>query len=103
MFRRQRGADGEIVHDFTDPELDTRMGYSPPRRSRGPPLPIPPKSPSRVEVSDTRSDRLPVARGAGGCEERGRGLALVAPPAKEWGTTPRPGAPGRTVGAVVTS
>jgi hypothetical protein len=24
-FWRQRGADGEIVHDFTDPELDTRF------------------------------------------------------------------------------
>lgn len=57
----------------------------------------------RVEVSDTRGERLPVARDAGGCEERGRGLLLVASLAKEWGTTPRPGAPGKTVWAVVTS
>ncbi|MFE5031147.1 ATP-binding protein [Streptomyces sp. NPDC056683] len=57
----------------------------------------------RVEVSDTRGDRLPVARDAGGCEERGRGLLLVASLAKVWGTTPRPGAPGKTVWAVPTS
>ncbi|MGW7239264.1 ATP-binding protein [Streptomyces sp. NPDC054804] len=57
----------------------------------------------RVEVSDTRGDRLPVARDAGDREDGGRGLILVAALAKEWGTTPRPGAPGKTVWAVVTS
>ncbi|MFF4314149.1 ATP-binding protein [Streptomyces sp. NPDC001507] len=56
----------------------------------------------RVEVSDIRGDRLPVARDAGGCEERGRGLVLLASP-KEWGTTPHPCAPGKAVWAVVTS
>ncbi|MGW3629501.1 ATP-binding protein [Streptomyces sp. NPDC005122] len=56
----------------------------------------------RVEVSDTRGDRLPVARDAGGCEDGGRGLVLVASLAEKWGTAPRPGAPGKTVWAIVT-
>lgn len=51
----------------------------------------------RVEVSDTRGDRLPVAREAGDCEDGGRGIVLVASLAEKWGTTPRPGAPGKTV------
>ncbi|MFJ7122232.1 ATP-binding protein [Streptomyces albogriseolus] len=41
----------------------------------------------RVEVSDARGERLPETRDAG--------------TAKEWGTAPRPGAPGKTVWAVV--
>ncbi len=55
----------------------------------------------RVDVSDTRGERLPVARDAGGEEDGGRGLVLVAALAKEWGVTSRAGAPGKTVWAVV--
>ncbi|KES03769.1 regulatory protein [Streptomyces toyocaensis] len=55
----------------------------------------------RVEVSDARGERLPEARDAGGEEDGGRGLVIVAALAKEWGTVPRPGAPGKTVWAVV--
>ncbi|MET8244751.1 ATP-binding protein [Streptomyces sp. NPDC005202] len=55
----------------------------------------------RVEVSDARGERLPVARGTGTEEDGGRGLVLVASLAKEWGTAPRPGAPGKIVWAVV--
>ncbi|MEW1869242.1 ATP-binding protein [Streptomyces caelestis] len=55
----------------------------------------------RVEVSDARGERLPEVRDAGSEEDGGRGLLLVAALAKEWGTAPRPGAPGKTVWAVV--
>lgn len=55
----------------------------------------------RIEVSDARGERLPEARDAGSGEDGGRGLLLVAALAEEWGTTPRPGAPGKTVRAVV--
>jgi hypothetical protein len=55
----------------------------------------------RVEVSDARGKRLPEARDAGTGEDGGRGLLLVAALAKEWGTVPRPGAPGKTVWAMV--
>ncbi|GGW17156.1 hypothetical protein GCM10018980_09380 [Streptomyces capoamus] len=55
----------------------------------------------RVEVSDTRGERLPVARAVPADGDGGRGLVLVAALAKEWGTAPRAGAPGKTVWAVV--
>ncbi|MFE9311625.1 ATP-binding protein [Streptomyces sp. NPDC006706] len=55
----------------------------------------------RVEVSDARGERLPAVRDAGTGEDGGRGLLLVASLAKEWGTIARPGAPGKTVWAVV--
>ncbi|MER6470291.1 ATP-binding protein [Streptomyces collinus] len=55
----------------------------------------------RIEVSDTCGERLPVAREAGSEEDGGRGLVLVAALAKEWGVASRPGAPGKTVWAVV--
>ncbi|MFF8591347.1 ATP-binding protein [Streptomyces sp. NPDC015220] len=55
----------------------------------------------RVEVSDARGERLPEARETGAGEGGGRGLLLVAALAKEWGTVRRPGAPGKTVWAVV--
>jgi anti-sigma regulatory factor (Ser/Thr protein kinase) len=56
----------------------------------------------RVEVSDVRGERLPVPAP----EDRlladgGRGLALVAALTEEWGVAGRPGAPGKTVWAVV--
>ncbi|MFC8389557.1 ATP-binding protein [Streptomyces sp. CB02400] len=58
----------------------------------------------RVEVSDARGERHP-ATAPGGLpedeDEGGRGLVLVAAPAEEWGVAPRPGAPGKTVRAVV--
>ncbi|MFD8610414.1 ATP-binding protein [Streptomyces sp. NPDC059631] len=61
----------------------------------------------RIEVHDTRGERLPVVREA--CTDGdpaaeadgGRGLVLVAALAKEWGVAPRPGAPGKGVWAVV--
>ncbi|MFF0789614.1 ATP-binding protein [Streptomyces spiralis] len=55
----------------------------------------------RVEVSDAHGERLPKARDAGTDEDGGRGLLLVSSLAKEWGTALRPGAPGKTVRAVV--
>ncbi|MER7898630.1 ATP-binding protein [Streptomyces sp. NPDC096046] len=55
----------------------------------------------RIEVSDVRGERLPEMRAAGSGEDGGRGLVLVAALAEEWGTAPRPGAPGKTVWAVV--
>ncbi|MFK0296675.1 ATP-binding protein, partial [Streptomyces sp. NPDC090442] len=68
----------------------------------------------RVEVSDTRSERLPVVgadgeggegeAGAGAGErgvlaESGRGLLIVGRLADRWGVVPRPGGPGKTVWA----
>ncbi|MFF5155263.1 ATP-binding protein [Streptomyces sp. NPDC000348] len=55
----------------------------------------------RVEVDDARGERLPEAREAGTGEDGGRGLLLVTALAEQWGTAPRPGAPGKTVWAVV--
>lgn len=56
----------------------------------------------RVEVSDVRGERLPVPASDGGpLAEGGRGLALVAALAEEWGVAERQGAPGKTVWAVV--
>ncbi|QHC25161.1 ATP-binding protein [Streptomyces sp. GS7] len=63
----------------------------------------------RVEVSDTRSERLPTvtsgggagagADGCGGLAERGRGLLIVGCLAAGWGVVPQPGGPGKTVWA----
>lgn len=55
----------------------------------------------RVEVSDTRTERVPVLTDAEapGDAESGRGLLIVAGLATRWGVTPRDGAPGRTVWA----
>ncbi|MEU8709913.1 ATP-binding protein [Streptomyces sp. NPDC048565] len=56
----------------------------------------------RVEVGDTRGERLPAAStGLPVDEETGRGLILVAALAEEWGVTAREGAPGKTVWAVL--
>jgi anti-sigma regulatory factor (Ser/Thr protein kinase) len=55
----------------------------------------------RVEVSDTRGECRPALRGAGEDEEAGRGLLIVAALAERWGVTPRAGAPGKTVWAVL--
>lgn len=53
----------------------------------------------RVEVSDARGERWPGPPDPAG--DGGRGLLIVAALAKEWGAVPRPGAPGKTVWAVV--
>ncbi|SHN01255.1 ATP-binding protein [Streptomyces yunnanensis] len=63
----------------------------------------------RVEVSDTRTERLPTvasgdgagagADGCGGLAEGGRGLLIVGCLAAGWGVVPRPGGPGKTVWA----
>ncbi|MFE9823669.1 ATP-binding protein [Streptomyces sp. NPDC005791] len=56
----------------------------------------------RVEVSDTRGERLPTSpTGLPVDAETGRGLLLVAALAEQWGVTPREGAPGKTVWAVL--
>lgn len=55
----------------------------------------------RIEVSDARGERLPETRAAGSGEDGGRGLLLVTALAGEWRTAPRPGAPGKTVWALV--
>ncbi|WP_121748721.1 ATP-binding protein [Streptomyces sp. E2N166] len=62
-----------------------------------------------VEVSDVRGERRPVLAPDGrrlvedgqGLAEDGRGLTLVAALAEAWGVTERPGAPGKTVWALV--
>lgn len=56
----------------------------------------------RVEVSDTRGERLPTSpTGLPADAETGRGLVLVAALAEEWGVVAREGAPGKTVWAVL--
>jgi anti-sigma regulatory factor (Ser/Thr protein kinase) len=55
----------------------------------------------RVEVSDTRTERVPLlsSREAPGDAESGRGLMLVAALADRWGIAPRVTGPGKTVWA----
>lgn len=57
----------------------------------------------RVEVADTRAERVPRRPGAfadtTGAVEAGRGLLLVAHFAARWGWHPRPDGPGKTVWA----
>ncbi|WP_245001650.1 ATP-binding protein [Streptomyces alfalfae] len=54
----------------------------------------------RVEVTDTRAERLPVVAGVVDPEaEAGRGLLLVEALACRWGVMPRPDGPGKTVWA----
>ncbi|MFJ9650982.1 ATP-binding protein [Streptomyces microflavus] len=57
----------------------------------------------RVEVSDTRGERMPAVRAVlpSGDEVAGRGLVLVAALCQKWGVDERTGAPGKTVWAVV--
>ncbi|MFF4085792.1 ATP-binding protein [Streptomyces nigra] len=58
----------------------------------------------RVEVSDTRAERRPLATSPREPEaesESGRGLLLVAALADDWGVTDRRSGPGKTVWAVV--
>jgi len=56
-----------------------------------------------VEVSDTRTERVPAPSAVEppADEERGRGLLLVAGLAARWGVSARTGAPGKTVWAEV--
>lgn len=53
----------------------------------------------RIEVTDTRSEKLPAPGTPSPDAESGRGLLLVAALADDWGVTPRPTAPGKTVWA----
>ncbi|MFG3005384.1 ATP-binding protein [Streptomyces calvus] len=53
----------------------------------------------RVEVTDTRAERRPAAETPGPDGESGRGLLLVDALADDWGVTPRPAGPGKTVWA----
>lgn len=57
----------------------------------------------RVEVADSRGERMPPAspKAADPEAETGRGLWLVASLAARWGIEPRAGAPGKTVWAEV--
>ncbi|MFH9573503.1 ATP-binding protein [Streptomyces sp. NPDC017230] len=57
-----------------------------------------------VEVSDVRGEGRPQLAPTGRpLAEDGRGLALVAALTEEWGVAERPGAPGKTVWAVLTA
>ncbi|WP_374116619.1 ATP-binding protein [Streptomyces gilvus] len=55
----------------------------------------------RIEVSDTRAEKQPSSThpAPDALSESGRGLHLVAALADDWGVTPRPAAPGKTVWA----
>ncbi|MEZ3181254.1 ATP-binding protein [Streptomyces pimonensis] len=55
----------------------------------------------RVEVTDTRTERVPLLSEAEppGDAESGRGLLIVAGLATRWAVAPREGAPGKTVWA----
>ncbi|XCM28636.1 ATP-binding protein [Streptomyces parvus] len=54
----------------------------------------------RVEVTDTRCERLPaLAEPSAADQEGGRGLLLVAALADDWGWFPRTDGPGKTVWA----
>ncbi|WP_225830422.1 ATP-binding protein [Streptomyces sp. NK08204] len=55
----------------------------------------------RVEVTDTRTERIPVLpdRQPPGDTESGRGLLIVAGLATRWAVAPREAAPGKTVWA----
>lgn len=57
---------------------------------------------ARVEIGDTRGERMPVRPGPRpeeGLADGGRGLLLVERLADRWGWYPRVGAPGKTVWA----
>ncbi|MFE9562873.1 ATP-binding protein [Streptomyces sp. NPDC006487] len=55
----------------------------------------------RIEVTDTRTERLPLLshREPPGHAESGRGLLVVARLADRWAISPRANAPGKTVWA----
>lgn len=53
----------------------------------------------RMEVTDARSERLPVALTPPSDSTTGRGLLLVDALASRWDVRPRTGAPGKTVWA----
>ncbi|WP_326768332.1 ATP-binding protein [Streptomyces sp. NBC_01591] len=57
----------------------------------------------RIEVTDTRTERIPVLASPTPDAEAGRGLLLVAALATHWGTTPRVAAPGKTVWAEIST
>ncbi|MEU5609299.1 ATP-binding protein [Streptomyces sparsogenes] len=67
----------------------------------------PPANPGqviRIEVSDTRAEKLPTLTTAAPDAETGRGLYLVSLLAERWAVGPRPGgAPGKTVWAEVST
>ncbi|MBV2355275.1 ATP-binding protein [Streptomyces sp. J2-1] len=54
----------------------------------------------RVEVTDTRTERLPTPQTPADADaDSGRGLLIVAALATDWSTTLREGAPGKTIWA----
>lgn len=53
----------------------------------------------RVEVTDTRTERLPARGDPCPDGESGRGLLLIEALADDWGVVPRPSGPGKTVWA----
>ncbi|MFJ8939797.1 ATP-binding protein [Streptomyces sp. NPDC102365] len=57
----------------------------------------------RVEVSDTRAERVPLLshHAPPGDAESGRGLMLIAALSDEWGAEPRANGPGKTVWALM--
>ncbi|MEU9325631.1 ATP-binding protein [Streptomyces canus] len=54
----------------------------------------------RIEVTDTRAEKLPAPGTQPLDGESGRGLLLIDALADDWGVTPRPNGPGKTVWAV---
>ncbi|MEU1804037.1 ATP-binding protein [Streptomyces sp. NPDC019937] len=64
--------------------------------------PLDASGPIRIEVSDTRTERLPALTTATPDAETGRGLFLVSQFAERWAVGPRPnGGPGKTVWAEI--
>lgn len=53
----------------------------------------------RIEVTDTRGERLPSPKSPSAEAESGRGLLIVAALATRWGIAPRDCGPGKTVWA----
>ncbi|MFJ4613095.1 ATP-binding protein [Streptomyces griseus] len=57
----------------------------------------------RIEVTDTRTERVPVLASPAPDAEADRGPLLVAALATHWGTTPHVTAPGKTVWAEIST
>ncbi|MFD5470671.1 ATP-binding protein [Streptomyces sp. NPDC127105] len=55
----------------------------------------------RVEVTDTRTERLPTRTAPCPDRESGHGLLLVEELSDDWGVVPRPAGPGKIVWAMV--
>jgi anti-sigma regulatory factor (Ser/Thr protein kinase) len=64
--------------------------------------PLDTSGPIRIEVSDTRTEKMPTLTSAAPEAETGRGLFLVSQFAERWAVGPRPnGGPGKTIWAEI--